>query len=46
MYAVMFKKKHEKAWGFTDPLGEADAKRAAARYRKCGYDAVHVSLPT
>lgn len=46
MYAVMFKKKSESAWGFSNPLSEADAERAAARYRCCGYDAVHVALPT
>jgi len=42
----MFKKKADSAWGFSNPLSEADAERAAAAYRRCGYDAVHVALPT
>jgi hypothetical protein len=46
VYAVMFRKKTESAWGFSNPLNEADAVRAAARYRRCGYHAVHVTLPT
>ena len=46
MYAVMFKKKTDSAWGFSNPLSEEDAERAAAAYRRCGYDAVHVALPT
>jgi hypothetical protein len=46
VYAVMFKKKTESAWGFSNPLNEADAERAAAAYRRCGYDAIHVTIPT
>ena len=45
MYAVMFKKMTDSAWGFSNLLSEADAEHAAA-YRRCGYDAVHVALPT
>ena len=46
VYAVMFKKKTEAAWGFSKPLNKADAERAAARYRRCNYDAVHVTIPS
>ncbi len=46
MFTVMYKKPTATAYSFSNPLSQADAERAAARYRRCGYDAYHVALPT